>query len=98
VSDSTSLDQFSLSQCSTCFPKQDVVRTFSEEDIEIPIYDIPLRQRVRARWTKFQHLTIWFLAEWGCLTPTWFMQKQLRAHFLPHSYIPLDIEPKNKIV
>ena len=31
---------------------QDVVRTFSEEDIEIPIYDIPVQQRVRARWTK----------------------------------------------
>jgi|GEM_PF-3628757 len=28
---------------------QDVVRTFSEEDIEIPIYDIPLQQQVRAR-------------------------------------------------
>ena len=28
---------------------QDVVRTFSEENIEIPIYDIPLRQWSRAR-------------------------------------------------
>ena len=26
---------------------QDVVRTFSEENIEIPIYDIPLQQRLR---------------------------------------------------
>ncbi len=28
-------------------PWQDVVRTFSQENIEIPIYDLPLRQRVR---------------------------------------------------
>jgi len=25
------------------------VRTFFEEDIEIPVYEIPVRQRVRAR-------------------------------------------------
>ena len=32
-----------------CLPGQDVVRTFSEEDIQIPIYDIPLQQRARTR-------------------------------------------------
>jgi len=28
---------------------QDAVRTFSEEDIQIPVYDIPLQQRIRVR-------------------------------------------------
>jgi len=48
---------------------QDVVRTFSEEDIEIPIYGIPLRQRVKSTLTQISALVNVGLEMWDVEIP-----------------------------
>ena len=48
---------------------QDTVRTFFEEDIKIPIYDIPLSQGLRTPQAKSQHLSICVLEGVECNKP-----------------------------